>query len=75
MVTPMIQAWVFVQNWLANVGRDESGQGLTEYALIIALVAILVIGAILLMTGSLKGVFGHVTTCLNNASSGTSTSC
>ena len=75
MVTSMIQAWVYVRTWLASVGRDESGQGLTEYALIIALVAVLAITAILALTGSLKGIFAAVSSCLGSAGAGSSASC
>ena len=75
MVTPMIQTWVYLRTWLSSVGRDESGQGLTEYALIIALVAVLVIGAILALSGNLTAIFTKVSNCLGGAASGTSSSC
>ncbi len=38
--------------------KDENGQGMVEYGLIIALVAVVVIGAIALLGGSIKGLFG-----------------
>ncbi len=38
----------------------EQGQGLVEYALIIALIAILLIGALLLVTGALSTVFSRI---------------
>jgi len=44
--------------------KDEAGQGMTEYGLIIALVAILVIGALTAMSGALSGIFTQITTAL-----------
>ena len=37
--------------------KDESGQGMVEYALIIALIAIVVIVALSALSGNIKGVF------------------
>ena len=75
MVTSMIQAWVYMRTWLASVGREESGQGLTEYALIIALVAVLVAAAILALSGKLNSIFSTISACLGGAGAGTTTSC
>lgn len=58
------RAVVALQTRLASV-RDEEGQTLVEYALIIALVSIALIGALQLMTGALDGVFGRITSVLN----------
>jgi pilus assembly protein Flp/PilA len=44
---------------------NEEGQGMVEYGLIIALVAVVVIGAITLLSGGIQGVFGKATTALN----------
>jgi pilus assembly protein Flp/PilA len=46
--------------------RDE-GQTLVEYALIIALVSIALIGALGLMTDALNGVFSRITSELGKA--------
>ncbi|MDR3599011.1 MAG: Flp family type IVb pilin [Desulfosporosinus sp.] len=40
---------------------DESGQAMTEYGLIIALVAVAVVGVIVAMSGKLSGLFNAVT--------------
>lgn len=37
--------------------KDESGQGMVEYALIIALIAIVVIATLTALSGGIKGVF------------------
>ena len=41
--------------------KNEKGQGLTEYALIIALVAIVAVAALTLLGGQISGIFGNVT--------------
>jgi pilus assembly protein Flp/PilA len=46
---------------LAPVGLErEEGQTLAEYALILALIAVLVIGAVLFLSGSLQGLFSSI---------------
>jgi pilus assembly protein Flp/PilA len=47
--------------------RDESGQGLVEYALIIALVAIGLIVILTLLRNSIGNVFNETRNQLNNA--------
>jgi pilus assembly protein Flp/PilA len=49
----LLALWVKVQN-------RERGQGLVEYALIIALVAILLVGALTLLKGQLSTVFSNI---------------
>lgn len=44
--------------------KDESGQGMVEYGLIIALVAVVLIVALTAMNGGLTGIFGKITTAL-----------
>ena len=41
--------------------RNERGQGLTEYALIIALVAIVAVAALTLLGGQIGTIFGNIT--------------
>ena len=52
---------------LQTVWADESGQGLVEYALIIALVAVGLIAILLVLRNSIGNVFNNAATQLNNA--------
>ncbi len=45
-------------NWFV---QEESGQGLVEYGLIIALVAIVLIGALNALGGGLQNIFKEIT--------------
>ena len=40
--------------------RDDSGQGLVEYALIIAVIAIAVIVAMIFLRGQLQNIFSNI---------------
>ena len=44
--------------------KNQKGQGLTEYALIIALVAIVAVAALTLLGGQISGIFGEINTDL-----------
>lgn len=46
---------------------DESGQGLVEYALIIALVAVGLIAILIVLRNSIGDVFNNAAAALNNA--------
>jgi pilus assembly protein Flp/PilA len=46
---------------------DDTGQGLVEYALIIALVAVGLIAILLVLRNSIGNVFNNASTVLNNA--------
>ena len=50
---------------LANLLRDEEGQGMVEYGLIIALVAIVVIAVLTAMGGSIQGIFQQIVNTLS----------
>ena len=52
---------------IKNFWTEESGQGLTEYALIIALVAIGLIAILVLFRNSIGNVFNTSRNTLNNA--------
>ena len=53
---------------MTHILRNERGQGLTEYALIIALVAIVAVAALTLLGGQINTIFGNITTSLGGKS-------
>ncbi len=46
---------------LKKLWKDESGQGMVEYGLIIALVAVVIVVALTAMGGSVKDKFTQIT--------------
>ena len=52
---------------LMGLFKDEAGQGMVEYGLIIALVAVVVIAALTAMNGGLTGIFNKITTALGGS--------
>ena len=59
-----------LMNWLKN---EESGQGMVEYGLILALVAIVVIVVLTAIGGNLKSLFTKTSDTLGSAVPATST--
>ncbi|HPU66963.1 MAG TPA: Flp family type IVb pilin [Clostridiales bacterium] len=53
-----------LMNWL----RDEEGQAMVEYGLIIALIAIVVIGALIILGPKIAELFDRAATELESAS-------
>ena len=45
---------------MASIRRDEDGQGLAEYALILALIAIVAIIALIFLGGQVSGILNQV---------------
>ncbi len=52
-------------NLLGRLHREEEGQGLVEYALIIAGVSIALIAALALLAGDIEGTFTDIGDVLN----------
>jgi pilus assembly protein Flp/PilA len=50
---------------LGRFFKQEAGQGMVEYGLIIALVAVVLIVALVAMNGGLTGVFTSITSALS----------
>ena len=50
---------VYLRGILARM-REESGQGLAEYALILALVAVVVVAALIFLQGGISGILSSV---------------
>lgn len=49
---------------VVRLRNEEEGQGLVEYGLIIALVAIVLVAALIALNGGLQTVFGTITKSL-----------
>jgi pilus assembly protein Flp/PilA len=49
-----------IQSFLATLRRDESGQGLAEYALILALIAIVAIVALIFLGSQISSILSTV---------------
>ena len=47
--------------------ENEEGAGMVEYALLVALIGIILIGVIGFLTGAIDGVFNNAGSTLNNA--------
>lgn len=56
-----------LMNWL----KDEEGQGMVEYGLIIGLIAVVVIGALALLGPKIKEKFDEINAAIDGAASGT----
>lgn len=59
--------YVTASTRLSSLRRDERGQGLVEYGLIIGLVAIALVTALGLLTGGLQSIFKSITGTLSGA--------
>jgi pilus assembly protein Flp/PilA len=49
---------------LASLGRDERGQGMTEYIIIVALIAIAAIGVVTIFGDNIRDLFAASTNAL-----------
>jgi pilus assembly protein Flp/PilA len=56
-------------NHLRALTRDESGQDLLEYALLVALIALVAFGAVQLAGGSVNTIFSNIATKLGSVAS------
>ena len=52
--------WILERAFSRTSTHSQRGQGLVEYALIIALVAVVVIGTLILLGPEIKGIFVKV---------------
>jgi pilus assembly protein Flp/PilA len=57
----MLKSYVRFQNYLAGLlNRDDRGATAVEYGLLVALIALVIIGAVVALGGNLKNVFTNV---------------
>jgi len=66
MITRLYNFWYDIKETL----KDKKGQGMVEYALIIGLIAIVVMGALGLMGDGIKDKFDAIVNELNGTGSG-----
>jgi pilus assembly protein Flp/PilA len=55
-------------NFVKSFSRQEEGQDLLEYALLIALIALIAIGAVTAAGGAVSTIFGNIATQLGAVS-------
>ncbi len=53
-----------VKTFVTRLFKDESGAGMVEYALLVALVGVLLIGTLIALTGGVNNAMGTATTAL-----------
>jgi Flp pilus assembly pilin Flp len=59
--------FVVITTWLhAKLGRDERGASLVEYILLVALIVLLVLGAVIFMRGELVDKFNYAGSKVSN---------
>ncbi|NHM27270.1 Flp family type IVb pilin [Desulfofundulus sp. TPOSR] len=65
-----------MRNLVTRLVKEESGQGMAEYGLILALVAIAVMGALMALSGGINKILQDIGDTLKNpaGSGGSSTS-
>jgi pilus assembly protein Flp/PilA len=51
----------------SRIAQDETGATAVEYGLIVGLIAVAIIGAITILSGSLQGLFTHISDGLDTA--------
>ncbi len=59
-----------VKTFVTRLFKDESGAGMVEYALLVALVGVLLIGTLIALTGGINSAMGTATTALGGTAPG-----
>ncbi len=55
------------KTFVTRLFKDESGAGMVEYSLLVALVGVLLIGTIVALTGGIGTAFNSATTAMGGA--------
>jgi pilus assembly protein Flp/PilA len=61
----MLKLFVNMKLFIARLTDEDEGQGLTEYALILALIAIVAIAALTLLGGKVNSALSTVASSIN----------
>ncbi len=64
MLDPIVWLHVKIMLTQIHVARDEEGQGLTDYALILALIAVLAIAALKFLSGRIDSALNTIASSL-----------
>ena len=64
MSNVMLRTWVTVEAWIASLRDEERGQGLVEYALIIALVSVLLVLALTSLKNGISNTFSNAVSAM-----------
>ncbi len=59
-----------VKTYVTRLFKDESGAGMVEYALLVALFGVLLIGTLIALTGGINSAMGTATTALGGTAPG-----
>jgi Flp pilus assembly pilin Flp len=60
-----------VKTFVTRLFKDVSGAGMVEYALLVALIGVLLIGTLLALTGGISNALGVATTALGTGTAAT----
>ena len=60
----------FLTYLTARLGLDEEGQALAEYALVLALIAIVAIAALIVLGGAISDGFAQISDAISGATGG-----
>ena len=63
----MITQYHFIKAWLVAQAKTERGASLVEYALLVALIAVVCIGAVSVLAGGAKKTFSNTGSALSSA--------
>ena len=63
----MSTRWILVRAWLHDHLKDDRAASLVEYALLVALIALVAVGAVTLGGGSVSTIFGNIASALSTA--------
>ncbi|OEF99144.1 hypothetical protein BHF71_10095 [Vulcanibacillus modesticaldus] len=63
------KAWLSLNIGIEHLKKDEKGQALSEYAIVIGVIAVMIIATLVLLKDSLVGVFTRIINSLNGVGS------
>ena len=61
-----IQAYKYIKLRLQSLSKDEEGATMIEYGLLVALIAVVLIGVIAFLGGALSGMFDEAGQAIDN---------